>query len=49
VRESPASKDMNTEVEEATESEATTRRQPVKISGLRKLSACCSELQSAER
>jgi hypothetical protein len=31
VRESPASKDVNTEAEEATELEAVTRRQPVKI------------------
>jgi hypothetical protein len=31
VRHSPASKGVNTEAEEATESEAVTRRQPVKI------------------
>jgi hypothetical protein len=31
VRQSPASKDVNTEVEEATALEAVTRRQPVKI------------------
>jgi hypothetical protein len=31
VRESPASKDANTEAEEATALEAVTRRQPVKI------------------
>jgi hypothetical protein len=31
VRQSPASKNMNTEAEEATALEAVTRRQPVKI------------------
>jgi hypothetical protein len=31
VRQSPASKDVNTEIEEATALEAVTRRQPVKI------------------
>jgi hypothetical protein len=31
TRQSPASKDMNTEAEEATALEAVTRRQPVKI------------------
>jgi hypothetical protein len=31
VRESPASKDVNTEAEEATALKAVTRRQPVKI------------------
>jgi hypothetical protein len=31
VRQSSVSKDMNTEAEEATEYEAVTRRQPVKI------------------
>jgi hypothetical protein len=46
VRQSPASKDVNTEAEEARALEAVTRRQPVKISRLRRFSACCSELQS---
>jgi hypothetical protein len=31
VRQSPASKDVNTEAEEATALEAVTRRQPVKM------------------
>jgi hypothetical protein len=31
VRQSPASKDVNTEAEEATALEAVTRRQPVKL------------------
>jgi hypothetical protein len=31
VRQSPASKDVNTEAEEATTLEAVTRRRPVKI------------------
>jgi hypothetical protein len=31
VRQSPASKDVNTEAEEATALEAVTRRQPLKI------------------
>jgi hypothetical protein len=31
VRQSPASKNMNTEAEEGTALEAVTRRQPVKI------------------
>jgi hypothetical protein len=31
VRQSPVSKDMNTEAEEAAALEAVTRRQPVKI------------------
>jgi hypothetical protein len=31
VRQSPASKDVNMKAEEATELEAVTRRQPVKI------------------
>jgi hypothetical protein len=39
VRQSPASKDVNTEAEKARALEADTRRQPVKI-----LSACCGEL-----
>jgi hypothetical protein len=43
VRESPASKTLNTEAEEATALEAVTRRQPVKT---RRINACCSELQS---
>jgi hypothetical protein len=42
VRQSPASKDVNTEVEEDTELEAVTGRQPVKILQIRILSACCS-------
>jgi hypothetical protein len=36
VRESPASTDVNTEVEEATALEAVTRRQPVKIQQAKK-------------
>jgi hypothetical protein len=43
VRHSLTSKDVNTEDEEATTLEAVTRRQPVKINILRRLSACCSE------
>jgi hypothetical protein len=46
VRQSPPSKDMNTEAEEAMALEAVPRRQPVKFSGLRRLRVCCSELQS---
>jgi hypothetical protein len=38
VRESPASKDVNTEAEEATTLEAVTRRQPVKIQQTEKAS-----------
>jgi hypothetical protein len=38
VRESPASKDVNTEVEEATALEAVTRQQPVKIQHTEKTS-----------
>jgi hypothetical protein len=41
VRQSPASKDLNTEAEEATALEADIRRQPDR---LRRLNACCSEL-----
>jgi hypothetical protein len=46
VGQSPASKDMNTEAEEATVFEAVTRRQPVKIEQTEKFDACCSEPQS---
>jgi hypothetical protein len=46
VRQSPASKDVNTEVKEATALEAVTRRQPVKIQQTGKTSACCNEMQS---
>jgi hypothetical protein len=44
VRQSPASTDINMRAEEATASEAVTRRQPMKISGLRRLNVCCREL-----
>jgi hypothetical protein len=44
VRQSPASKDLNMEAEEATELEAVTSRQPVKILQIRILSACCSAI-----
>jgi hypothetical protein len=46
VRWSPASKGMDTEAGEDTALEAVTRRQPVKISRVRRFSACCSELQN---
>jgi hypothetical protein len=46
VRQSSASKDVNTEAEEATALEAVTRRQPVKIQQTEKTSTWCSELQS---
>jgi hypothetical protein len=39
VRESSASKDVNTEAEEATALEAVTRRQPVKIQESEKTSS----------
>jgi hypothetical protein len=42
VRQSPASKDVNTVAEEATELEAVTRGQPVKVQQIRILSACCN-------
>jgi hypothetical protein len=45
VRQSPASKDVNTEAEEAMAVEAVTRRQPMKIQQTEKLHMCCSELQ----
>jgi hypothetical protein len=38
VRQSPASKDLNTEAEEATALEAVTKRQPVKIQQTEKTS-----------
>jgi hypothetical protein len=38
VRQSLASKDVNTEAEEATALEAVTRRQPVKIQQTKKIS-----------
>jgi hypothetical protein len=47
VRQSPASKDVNTEAEEATASEAVTRRQTVKIQQTEKTFTCSSEVQSA--
>jgi hypothetical protein len=37
VRQSPASKNVNTEAEEATAFEAATRRQPVKIEQTEKI------------
>jgi hypothetical protein len=37
VRQSPASKDVNTKAEEATRLEAVTRRQPAKIQQTEKL------------
>jgi hypothetical protein len=46
VGQSPGSKDVNTEAEEATALEAVTRRQPVKIQQMRRPRICCSELQS---
>jgi hypothetical protein len=44
VRQSPASKDVNTEAEETTALEAVTRRQPLNIQHTERLNACCSEL-----
>jgi hypothetical protein len=44
VRQSAASKDVNSNAEKATALKAVTRRQPVKISRLGRFSACCSEL-----
>jgi hypothetical protein len=44
MRYSPASKDANTEAEGSTALEAVTRRQHVKHSRLRRLSACFTEL-----
>jgi hypothetical protein len=38
LRQSPASTDVNTEVEEATALKAVTRRQPVKIKQMEKTS-----------
>jgi hypothetical protein len=38
VRQSPTSKDVNTEVEEATALEAVTRQQPVKMQQTEKIS-----------
>jgi hypothetical protein len=40
VRQSPASKDMKTDDEEATALEAVTRRQPLKIQQTEKTSLC---------
>jgi hypothetical protein len=37
VKHSPASKGLNTDVEEATALEAVTRRQPVKIQQIKKI------------
>jgi hypothetical protein len=44
VRQSPTSKDVSMEAEEATALKAVTRRQPVEIQRLRRLSACNSKL-----
>jgi hypothetical protein len=46
VRQSPASKDVNTEYEEATALEDVPGDNRWRYSRLRRLSACCSELQS---
>jgi hypothetical protein len=46
VRQTPASKDVNTEAEKATALKAVTRRQQARINRLGKLSACSSEVWS---
>jgi hypothetical protein len=46
VRQSPASKDVNTEVEGATALEVVTRQRLVKTQQTEKISTCCSELLS---
>jgi hypothetical protein len=45
VRQSPASKNVNTKIEEAMALEAVTRRQPVMIQQTERTYTCCIDLQ----